>query len=165
MKVLRIADMPEQEFRSPSGKYHTFDVDVSLELGGVKDKGTWGGGHPFDVQQTRVPPGATVCPLHAHSSQWEMFIILAGTATVRTVETDSGAETSTEAPAGSTFIHAPGTAHQIRNDGTDDLVFYVITDQPISDAIYYPDSDKWMIKPARKIGRLTNTSYFQGEED
>ena len=33
--------------------------------------------------------------------------------------------------------------HQIINDGIEELVFYIIADNPVGDSCYYPDSDKW----------------------
>ena len=70
-----------------------------------------------------------------------------------------------EVGAGDAFVQPPGTAHQIRNtSATEDLIYYVIADNPISDPVYYPDSDKWAIRPPGKLGRLTETEYYDGEE-
>ena len=46
----------------------------------------------------------------------------------------------------------------------DDLLLYVIADNPPADCIHYPDSQKWMIKPGRKVFRMTEVDYFDGEE-
>ncbi|MEO0054773.1 MAG: hypothetical protein RLZZ50_720 [Verrucomicrobiota bacterium] len=159
MNTVHIPSLPEQHVKSPKGKYESYYKDVSLALGGVKDTGPWGGGHPFDLQQRRVPPGASVCPLHAHTAQWELFVILAGTATVR-----AGDDTKTKVSAGDAFVQPPGTAHQITNTGKEDLVFYVIADNLPVDSTHYPDSGKWQIKPQRKLFRMQEASYFEGEE-
>lgn len=159
MKTVHIPDLPEIHAKSPTGKYESYCKDVSLALGGVKDTGAWGGGHPFDLQQRRVPPGATVCPLHAHSGQWELFVVTAGAATVRT-----GDGKKTKVRAGDSFVQPPGTAHQITNTGKEDFVFFVIADNLPVDSTYYPDSDKWQIKPQRKLFRMQPTTYFDGEE-
>ena len=159
MNVISIPALPETEGRSPTGKYHSFSKDISLALGGIKDTGAWGGGHPFDLQQRRVPAGAAVCPLHAHTAQWELFVVIAGSATVRT-----GDGTRTTVKAGDSFVQPPGTAHQIINTGTEDFVFFVIADNLPVDNTYYPESDKWQIKPQRKLFRMTDANYFDGEE-
>jgi uncharacterized cupin superfamily protein len=159
MNTVHISALPEIHAKSPTGKYESYSKDISLALGGVKDTGTWGGGHPFDLQQRRVPPGASVCPLHAHTAQWELFIVISGTATVRTGD---GKKTSVR--AGDAFVQPPGTAHQITNSGSEDLVFQVIADNLPADSTYYPESDKWQIKPQRKLFRMQKTSYFDGEE-
>jgi uncharacterized cupin superfamily protein len=174
MKTVSIPALPESEGRSPTGKYHSFSKDISLALGGVRDTGAWGGGHPFDLQQRRVPPGASVCPLHAHTQQFELFIILAGTATIRTSRpspSDVAASTSEWSAssahvvrAGDVFAQPPGTAHQITNTGTEDFVFFVIADNLPTDSTYYPESNKWQIKPQRKLFRMTEVDYFDGEE-
>ena len=73
MKIARLSEIAAQEVRSPEGKYHR----------GTKDVGTWGGGHPFDVEYVRLPPGAANFPFHAHFAQWEMYIFLQGRGSVR----------------------------------------------------------------------------------
>ena len=170
MNIVSIPALPETEGRSPTGKYHSFSKDISLALGGVRDTGAWSGGHPFDLQQRRIPSGASVCPLHAHTLQWELFIVLAGTATVRTSQpvAASASEWSASTPhtvrTGDTFVQPPGTAHQITNTGTEDFVFFVIADNLPADSTYYPESAKWQIKPQRKLFRMTEVDYFDGEE-
>lgn len=146
------------ETKSPKGKYHLFRRHLSLALGGKKDAGTWGGGHPFDVEMTRVPPGKTNWPYHAHSTQWEMYLILAGRGQVRALEG------TFDIGSGDCFIFPPGEAHQIHNHGTEDLIFYVIADNPPSDVGSYPDSGKWFIKPQRKAFKMTEVDYYQDEE-
>ncbi len=165
MKTVKIAEMPWEEVQSPSGKYHSFYKNISLALGGVRDVGPWGGGHPFDLQVRRVPPGASVCPLHLHGVQWELFVVLAGEATVRVDETRQVVR------AGEAFVQPPGTAHQIINTGQEDFVFYVIADNSPTDYGYYPDSKKWALKstripsaPQRKVFRMTEVDYFDGED-
>ncbi|MEO7413965.1 MAG: cupin domain-containing protein [Opitutaceae bacterium] len=158
MKKIRIADLPWEESKSPTGKYQSSFQNVSLALGGKRDVGTWGGGHPFDLQVRRVPPGAAVCPQHAHTVQWELFVVLSGTATIR-----ADHETHT-VQAGEAFVQPPGVAHQIINSGTEDFVFHVIADNSPADSTYYPNSNKWQMKPQRKLFRMTEVDYFDGEE-
>lgn len=157
-RFVTIAELPEGGGPSPKGRYCSYTRDISLALGGVRDTGMWGGGHPFDLQQRRVPPGAAVCPLHAHSVQWELFVALAGEATVQ-----SGDERIV-VKAGDVFLQPPGTAHQITNTGTADFTFYVLADNHPADSTYYPTSKKWQMKPQGKIFRMVETDYFDGEE-
>ena len=164
MKTVHIPDLPEIHAKSPTGKYESYCKDVSLALGGVKDTGPWGGGHPFDLQQRRVPPSATVCPLHAHTGQWELFVVISGTATIRTRAGEDSDIEKTKVSAGDAFVQPPGTAHQIINTGKGDFVFYVIADNLPVDSTYYPESDKWQIKPQKKLFRMQSTTYFDGEE-
>ncbi len=157
-RFVTIDAIPENELSSPKGTYRSFTRDISLALGGVRDVGTWAGGHPFDLQQRRVPPGAAVCPLHVHTLQWELFVVLAGTATVR------AGEARHTVRSGDVFLQPPGTAHQIKNAGREDFIFQVIADHHPADSTYYPHSQKWNLKPQRKTFRMIETDYFDGEE-
>jgi uncharacterized cupin superfamily protein len=158
MHRVSLSSLPWDEQRSPTGKFHSFSQNISLALGGVRNTGTWGGGHPFDVQIRRLPPGASVCPFHLHFAQWELFLVLSGQGRVRT------SEGATAIRTGDVFVHPPGTPHQLTNTGGTDLEVLIVADNPVMDGGYYPDSDKWYLRPPGKIFRLTETDYFEGED-
>ncbi len=136
MHHAHLPSLPWQEQRSPAGKFHSFCRNVSLALGGVRSAGPTHGGHPFDLQVRRLPPGAAVCPFHSHLAQWEFFLIRSGNGTVR-----AGGETHAIGP-GDFFIHPPGEPHQLINSGPTDLEVIIVADNPPLDAFHYPDSDK-----------------------
>lgn len=152
------------EIKSPKGKFHLFRRHISLALGGKKDIGTWGGGHPFDLELTRIPPGATNWPYHAHAVQWELYVVLSGRGLARTPEGE------VEIASGDCFICPPGEPHQIRNPGAEDLVYYVIADNPPVDVSQYPDSAKVSLKQGingkfqRNIFEMNEVDYYKGEE-
>ena len=147
-----------EEQRSPTGKFHSFCRNVSMALGGLRNTGTWGGGHPFDLQVRRIPPGAAVCPFHLHVGQWEMFLVRSGDGTVRTPEGRTAVKT------GDVFFHPPGVPHQLINSGTADLEVLIVADNPPVDGCHYPDSNKWSLRPPGKLFRMTETDYFDGED-
>ena len=159
MQSARLDSIPEHEQRSPTGKFHSFSRNVSVALGAIRNAGTWAGSHPFDFQIRRIPPGAAVCPFHVHFAQWEAFLIRAGTATIR-----AGDETFS-ARAGDVFVHPPGEAHQLINSGRDDLEVFIFADNPPLDACYYPDSNKWGLRPPGRIFRIEDAHYFDGEDN
>ena len=159
MRKVHIPSLPEEEQKSPTGKYHSYCRNITLALGGVRGAGWWGGGHPFDLQIRRIPPGAAVCPFHSHLGQWELFVVQSGEATVR-----AGPETHA-VKTGEVFVHPPGEPHQLINSGTSDLVVLIVADNPPLDACYYPDSNKWALRPPGKIFRMTEVDYFDGEEE
>ncbi|HYC70873.1 MAG TPA: cupin domain-containing protein [Opitutaceae bacterium] len=159
MNHVNLRHVPEEELRSPTGKFHSFCRNISLALGGVRNVGVAGGGHPFDVQLRRLPPGAAVCPHHAHYSQWELFVVRAGRGTVR------ADERRYEVRTGDVFIHPPGEAHQLINTGLRDLEVMIVADHPALDACYYPDSDKWGLRPPGKAFRMHACDYYDGEDD
>lgn len=158
MHKVHIPSLPWSEQHSPSHRFHSFSQNVSLALGGMRNGGTWCGGHPFDVQIRRIPPGAAVCPFHLHLSQWEMFVVRSGAATVRSGPDTAAAET------GEVFFHPPGVPHQLTNTGSADLEVLIIADNPMLDACYYPDSNKWGLRPPGKFFRMTEVGYYDGEE-
>lgn len=159
MHRTHIPSLPWEEQRSPRGTFHSFCRNVSLALGGIRNGGPWCGGHPFDVQVRRVPPGAAICPFHAHLAQWELFYVVSGDATVR-----AGAETH-PVSAGDVFVHPPGEPHQLINRGATDAEVIIIADNPMIDAFHYPDSNKWGLRPPGKYFRMNETGYFDGEEE
>ncbi|MBC7369641.1 MAG: cupin domain-containing protein [Undibacterium sp.] len=158
MPSLKLADVPWLEQRSPSGKFHSFCQNISVALGAPRNAGLSHGGHPFDVQIRRVPPGTAVCPFHSHLAQWEFFIIRAGTGTVRV-----GDETHAVKP-GDFFVHPPGEPHQLINSGSSHLEVLIVADNPPLDAFHYPDSKKWGLRPPGIYFRNTPADYFDGEE-
>ena len=49
--------------------------------------------------------------------------------------------------------------------GPGDLVVFVVADNPIGEAHYYPDSKKWSVPiPERRMMRSDARAYFDGEE-
>ncbi len=159
MNRVRIDDLPWVEQRSPSGRFHSFHRNISVALGGIRNAGTWGGGHPFDLQLRRLPPGASVCPFHAHLNQWELYVVRSGAGTVR-----AGAERHA-VKTGEVFVHPPGEPHQLTNSGATDLEVWIVADNPSLDAFVYPDSNKWGLRPPGKTFRLAEVDYFDGEDD
>jgi hypothetical protein len=47
MHIINESQVSEEHRKSPKGSYELFRKHISLALGGVKDVGPWGGGHPF----------------------------------------------------------------------------------------------------------------------
>lgn len=160
MKTVNWHTIAEVERTSPKGKYQSFCKNVSVALGAANPAvGAEGDAHPFDLQMRRLPPGKSVCPYHSHTTQWELFVVMSGTATVR-----RNGETH-QVKAGDVFIHPPGTTHQITNSSVnEDLVIQIIADNPSMDLCHYPDSGKYGTRPLAKWFRMTEIDYFDGEE-
>ncbi len=158
MKHAQESAIPWIEQRSPRGRFHLFRRHISEALGAPRDAGVAGGGHPFDVEMVRLPPGATNFPFHAHAAQWELYLVLGGSGQLR------AGDAVTTVAAGDSFVCPPGEAHQLANTGTEDLVYYVVADNPPADIVAYPDSGKWFVKPHRKTFTMRETDYYAGEE-
>ncbi len=66
---------------------------------------------------------------------------------------------------GDAFIFKPGQPHQIINDGKQDLILYVVADNPIGESCHYPDSKKWSVPlPWHRLVRSEELDYYDGEE-
>jgi uncharacterized cupin superfamily protein len=160
MRLINLTAVQEKEKQSPKGKYHSFMKEVSVALGRDPRSLHLMKRHPFDLAVVRIPPGATLCPYHAHSAQWELYVVIAGAGSVRH---DEGVS---EVASGDVFLFGPGEAHQIANHGQEDLVYHVIADNPFGTTCYYPDSKKWMVgQPSERIVlKGGEADYFDGEE-
>jgi mannose-6-phosphate isomerase-like protein (cupin superfamily) len=152
-------DIDELTWDSPKGQFKGAGKQVSEALGRKPTSRDLNERHPFDVEILRISPGTTPCPYHSHSAQWEFYHVISGTGAVRH---EGG---MTPIVAGDAFVFKPGEAHQLHNDGSQDLILYVVADNPIGESHYYPDSRKWGVgSPERRIIRSEPLDYFDGEE-
>jgi len=159
MKKINTNQMEEISWTSPKGNFQGFGKEVSEGLGRKPGSMDLLERHPFDVEILRILPGKTPYPYHSHSAQWEFYHVISGTGAVR------HAEGRTPIGPGDAFIFEPGRPHQLVNDGTEDLIVYVVADNPIGESNYYPDSGKWSVRsPERRVIRSEALSYFDGEE-
>jgi uncharacterized cupin superfamily protein len=151
--------LEELFWSSPNGKFAGAGKEVSEALGRDPYSTDLKKRHPFDVEISRVPPGKAICPFHSHSAQWEFYHVISGTGKVRHQDGTMDIE------PGDAFIFQPGEPHQVINDGAQDLVLYVVADNPIGESCYYPDSDKYLVRsPDRKLIRSGTLDYYDGEE-
>jgi uncharacterized cupin superfamily protein len=159
MRKVNTNTMAEVSWSSPKGKFGGFGKEVSEELGREPASTDFMKRHPFDVEISRIPPGKSACPFHSHSAQWEFYHVISG----RGIARDRNGNTEIE--AGDAFIFCPGEPHELINDGSEDLVLYVVADNPMGESCHYPDSDKWIVRsPERRLIRSEPLDYYDGEE-
>ena len=166
MRKVNLKDIPEQERKSPKGKFHKFVKDISVSIGREPESLDLSKRHPFDLALVRIPNGKTYCPYHAHAAESELYLVVSGRGSIR------DKEGITEVGPGDAFFFQPGEAHQVANAGSEDFVYYVIADNPRSggatgDSCYYPDSGKWAVAKEGSeevVVKGTETDYFDGEE-
>jgi len=159
MRKVNTNDLEETTWSSPSGTFAGAGKEVSEALGRVPESLDLRERHPFDVEILRIAPGKTPYPFHSHSAQWEFYHVISGKGIAR------HAEGRQPIVAGEAFLFAPGEPHQLINDGIEDLVLYVVADNPIGESAYFPDSDKYTVtSPERRIIRSEPLDYFDGEE-
>jgi uncharacterized cupin superfamily protein len=120
-----------------------------------------------------VPPGKRAFPFHVHHVNEEMFFILSGTGTLR-----YGPERYA-VRAGDVIASPPGgveVAHQLINDGREELRYLAFSTLTQPEVVEYPDSGKFAVmsgmppsgdyRQARVayIGRKENSlDYWDGE--
>src|SRR5881409_3068415 len=161
MRKVNLKDIPEQERKSPKGKFHRTFKNISVALGREPESLDLSKRHPFDLALVRIPKGKLLCPYHSHSSESELYLVVSGRGSIRD---KTG---STIVTAGDAFLFGPGEAHQLTNSGDEDFVYYVIADNPRGDSCFYPDSGKfaaWKEGMNEVIVKGKETDYFDGEE-
>jgi uncharacterized cupin superfamily protein len=159
MRKINTRDIAEYSWSSPKGKFVGAGKGISEELGRKPLSTDLKERHPFDVEILRIPPGKSPYPYHSHGAQWEFYHVISGTGTVR------HNEGTTPIEAGDAFIFPPNEPHQISNNGSEDLVVYVVADNPINESCYYPDSKKWIVySPERRLIRSDALDYYDAEE-
>ena len=151
--------MPEFTWSSPKGNFVGAGKEISEALGRKPESTDINERHPFDVEICRVPSGKAPFIYHSHSAQWEFYHVMSGEGVVRHKDGE------TPIVEGDAFIFKPGEPHQIFNNGPQDLLLYVVADNPIGEVCFYPDSGKWSVPiPERRLVRSQALEYYDGEE-
>lgn len=159
MRKVNTKEIAEDAWASPKGKFVGASKEISVALGRNPLSMDLRERHPFDVEICRIPPGQTPYPYHSHSAQWEFYHVISGKGVARHQDGTITIE------AGDAFIFEPGQPHQITNNGAEDLVLYVVADNPIGESCHYPDSGKWVVRsPERRMIRSEPLDYYDGEE-
>ena len=162
MRKVNLKDMPEQERKSPKGKFGRASKNISIALGREAESLDLSKRHPFDLALVRIPKDKSLCPYHGHAAESELYLVVSGHGSVRSKDG------ITEVGPGDAFFFQPGEAHQVTNAGDEDFVYYVIADNPIGESAYYPaSSGKWAVAKEggeEVIVKATETDYFDGEE-
>jgi uncharacterized cupin superfamily protein len=161
MKMQRVntAQIHWHPHGSPSKRFFRDERKISEALGRKPKSMDLLERHPFDVEIARVPPGSALCPYHSHSAQWEFYHVISGNGVVR------HRDGRTEIVPGDAFLFKPNEPHQIINGHREDLILYIVADNPVGESCHYPDSEKWAVKaPEYRIMRGVALDYYDGEE-
>jgi uncharacterized cupin superfamily protein len=116
-------------------------------------------GGRLGVSLSRVPPGRSMCPFHAHTLEDEVFLVMSGRGVLRYGDALRvlRAGDCVSCPAGT------GVAHQIANPFHEDLIYLAIGPREPNEVCVYPDSGKVLVRGLKQVGFLRATPYLEGE--
>lgn len=155
---LEFRDERAEQVQQPE-RYHNFDAEVGFVIGARK----------LGYRVSTLPPGHYFCPLHVHAREEEMFFVLDGEPSIRTLA-------GTVRCRKGDFIAFPvgeSGAHQLFNESDAPATVLLLGRTEAFEACYYPDSDKLLVdvesplKGDRRSMLLRATpdlDYFDGEE-
>jgi uncharacterized cupin superfamily protein len=111
------------------------------------------------LQQVEVAPGKESAPLHCHSVEEEIFVVLEGDGllVLDDEETPVRPGNVVSRPAGT------GVAHMFRA-GAGGLTYLAYGTRDPSDVCYYPRSNKIAFRGVNLIARLDSLDYWDGED-
>lgn len=147
----------ERDFQETPGKIDNYRIltDAARAKKGVNPENL-----NFDVRQ--LNPGEYSAPYHFHRYAEELFMIISGSATLRTpkgLEIVNGGDMIF-------FEKGETGAHQLFNHTAEACIYLDIRTYIGYDIAEYPDSEKIFIAPSREIfHKKSQVSYFEGEEN
>ena len=146
-----------REFKEDANKIDNFRIlsDISRLKNGIKPEYL-----NFDLRQ--LNPEQYSAPYHFHRYAEELFMIISGSATLRT---PNGFDIVN---AGDLMFFEIGEtgAHQLFNHTTEPCTYLDIRTFIGHDVAEYPDSNKIFLAPSRDIFKKDSTvNYFEGEEN
>jgi uncharacterized cupin superfamily protein len=147
----------QREFQESPNKIDNYRIftDVSRIKKGLNPENL-----NFDLRQ--LNPDQYSAPYHFHRYAEELFMIISGSATLRT---PNGLEILN---SGDLIFFEKGEtgAHQLYNHTTENCVFLDVRTYIGYDVAEYPDSDKILLAPSFEIfNKDSQVSYFEGEKN
>ncbi len=128
VKKVNLNEIKEEPWQSPGGKYAVSFKGISEALGREPASLDFPSGIRSIWNGTECLAGKCNFPYHAHSAQWELYLVISGKGTVR------HKDGRTEVVPGDAFIFGPDEPHQLINSGDEDFIYYVIADNPIGES-------------------------------
>jgi uncharacterized cupin superfamily protein len=147
----------QREFQESPNKIDNYRIftDVSRIKKGINPENL-----NFDLRQ--LNPDQYSTPYHFHRYAEELFMIISGSATLRTPK---GLEIVN---SGDLIFFEKGVtgAHQLYNHTSETCLYLDIRTYTGYDIAEYPDSDKILLAPSFEIfNKDSQVSYFNGEEN
>lgn len=111
----------------------------------------------------RLAPGAVSGPLHWHSADEELALVLTGRPTLRQLR--EGSEEQVGLGPGDIVVwkHGDRIAHQLRNEGDGDATVLVAAANRPEDITVFPEEDRVYVRAMGRGGTMRPMGYFDGE--
>jgi uncharacterized cupin superfamily protein len=138
-------------------------AEVPLERPRIKrarrDLGHAAGSQSTGLQYVEVPPGWQSAPLHCHSLEEELFVVLDGRGVLLLEDEEH------EVRPGHVISRPPatGVSHALRA-GDDGLTYLAYGTREPGDLCYYPRSNKISFRGLGVIARVEPLDYWDGED-
>lgn len=126
------------------------------------------GARKLGYRVSTLDPGTRFCPLHGHAREEELFLVLDGEPSVRTL---SGTLRCRKGDFIALPVGVSGT-HQLLNESNAPATILLLARTEAFDACYYPDSDKLLVdmpaplvegRESLLIAASPQLDYFDGE--
>lgn len=122
--------------------------------------GDYIGAEKLGYRLVRLEPGMASCPMHWHTAEEELFVVMTGAATLLTPRGD----VAVRAGDYIAFPTSPGGAHKIENRTSESCEILMIANVDARDVCFYPDSNKLLVDARRLIVRdRPELDYWDGE--
>jgi uncharacterized cupin superfamily protein len=131
------------------GKYRSLAAETGYPIGARR----------LGYRVVRIPPGARYCPLHSHDKCEELYYVVDGTPSVRTLRG------TLRLKPGDFMAFPVGDrgAHQLTNESDADARVVLIGGEDADEVCYYPDSRKVLLARRDLIVREDRLDYYDGE--
>ena len=128
--------------------------------GSLLEIGDYIGAEKLGYRLVRVEPHTATCPMHWHTREEELFVVIVGEPTLLTPR----GETPLRPGDYIAFPANPGGAHKIENRTDEPCEILMIANVDAGDVCYYPDSHKLLVEATGTLV-LDNPQlgYFDGE--
>jgi uncharacterized cupin superfamily protein len=155
---LDVRDERAERVEQP-GVYHIRDSEVGFAIGARK----------LGYRVSTIGPGQRFCPLHAHAREEELFFVLEGEPSVRTL---AGTVRCRKGDFVALPVGESGT-HQLINESDAPATVILLARNEDVDACYYPDSDKLLVDTdmplkddlrSLMVAASPQLDYFHGED-
>ncbi len=159
-KTLDALGIPEMRVTNvDDAEWRTFDEPAGFG-GSAFDVGAFLGSEKLGYRIARIEPGSAFAPMHWHTAEEELFIVLRGAATLVTPNGRIGIRVGDYLQ----FPTAPVGAHKVVNETAEPCDIFMLSNTDHDDVCSYPDSRKVLVDRRDLMLRDNpELDYYDGE--